>query len=130
MGSSRNREVSSKNYYKTWLHLERFIHFRINEVWRKGWSGTKVVHMYLPECEEGPKEYVIVLCLRNISYLESEMIIKRKQLCSCRLKEVKDTFNITKYVYTCPHRAIVTLEISNTKFYVSKAFSKFLRIFV
>lgn len=93
---------------------------RLNDIWRRGWSGTKVVHIYLPECEEGPEEYFIVLCLRNVSNMDSEMVIKRKQLCSCRLKEVRDTFNITKYVYQCPHRSVITMDLSDAQFYVSK----------
>lgn len=86
---------------------------------KKGWYGDERVDLYLPECEENPETHLIVACLSNISSFESEIRLKRKKLCNCPMKEVKDSFNMTKSVYDCAHREILTLELSDKIFYVS-----------
>lgn len=92
---------------------------RINAVWREGREQQELIHIYLPEFEQGPTEYYVVICLRNISNLNSDLVIKRKQLCTCKKIEVKKNFNTTKYMYDCPHRDALTIDITDTKFYVS-----------
>lgn len=74
----------------------------------------------MPEFVEVSKEFLTVLCLCNISQSDGDVVLKRKQLCQCQLKEAKAAFNTSKYQYDCPHREIMVLEISDTKFYVNR----------
>lgn len=93
--------------------------FRINGILEEGWYGKKRIDLRLPECEENPETFLIVVNLRNVSNIESEVGLKRKQICSCPMKQVQNSFNITKSVYDCPHREILKLKLSDNKFYVS-----------
>lgn len=104
---------------------QKYFFFRINEAWGKN-QEKELIHIYLPEFVVGSRKRYAILCVRNISKFTSSISLKRKQLCHCQLKEIRASINLMNYKYDCSHRELVTMEISDTNFYVSSIYNYYL----
>ncbi|XP_030757209.1 uncharacterized protein LOC115883072 isoform X2 [Sitophilus oryzae] len=103
---------SRHQLYSNYLNIDNFNYVL------KSLSSNRTAEMYirLPECEITTKEFYMVLFLTNSTNFPTEIVLKRKQMCSCALVEKKTSgFHERKLEYDCIHKEIVSLELSNNK---------------
>ncbi|XP_076251481.1 uncharacterized protein LOC143190797 [Rhynchophorus ferrugineus] len=100
------------HFYDNFLYIPR-INDILNTLTK---NSEQEINLRLPECQMQSKEFYIILSLSNKSRFETEIALKRHKLCDCDLKEIAySSFHQRKKEFNCPHREMVTLELSNDK---------------
>lgn len=69
--------------------------------------------MIMPDSEFSNETFFVNFLLTNTTNFETDVMIKRKQICDCKIKEVAYGLSFRANVYNCPHRELVALTISN-----------------
>lgn len=96
--------------------------FSINEVLLDIKPGeTKQLKINTPGNEVNDEILTANLFLYNTSNFETDLVLKRKQLCQCKLVEVSQGISFRSNIYDCPHRYLFNLELADQHFYVTIA---------
>lgn len=84
------------------------------------YGDTKTVESVLPDFEESLERFKIVLLLQNVTQFPTDVIIKRKKICECRLVELSVKMTFSKKGYDCIHREMFSMIMEELKFEVRK----------
>ncbi|KAL1490094.1 hypothetical protein ABEB36_012836 [Hypothenemus hampei] len=105
---------------KNHLYLHYFEVPKLNKILQTILNDEEIdVVLRMPECEIQEKQYFVILALTNISDFDTEVTIKRKQICHCKMEETSESVFERKTSFKCPHRGVLEVELQDNKFHVS-----------
>lgn len=71
------------------------------------------MNLWVPDSEVSDKLFYVIFSIKNVSSIYTRLVLKRRQVCDCKLKETNDSFTFRHKVFDCPHKDMLTMEIGS-----------------